>query len=139
MSEPDNNMATIIESRPMSSRSGGIKLLVLASWAAIAAGGWLLWQQRQTIAVLETQIGTLSGASNEVGSLQQAQRELDSARQQLDQQVAQLQQSLQQLQGSLFIGTTMEIIAQTAFQIGGQCARTADRHRHGHQVAEQSG
>ena len=100
MSEPDNNMATIIESRPMSSRSGGIKLLVLASWAAIAAGGWLLWQQRQTIAVLETQIGTLSGASNEVGSLQQAQRELDSARQQLDQQVAQLQQSLQQLQGS---------------------------------------
>ena len=73
MSEPDNNMATIIESRPLSARSGGIKLLVLASWAAIAAGGWLLWQQRQTIAVLETQIGTLSGASNEVGSLQQAQ------------------------------------------------------------------
>ncbi len=73
MSEPDNNMATIIESRPLSSRSSGIKLLVLASWAAIAAGGWLLWQQRQTIAVLETQIGTLSGASNEVGSLQQAQ------------------------------------------------------------------
>jgi uroporphyrin-3 C-methyltransferase len=100
MSEPNSNMATIIESRPVASGNAGIKLLVLASWAALAAIGWFGWQQRQTIAALETQIGTLAGASSEVGALQQTQRQLDSARQQLDQQVMQLAQNLQQLQGS---------------------------------------
>lgn len=100
MSEPNSNMATIIESRPMAAGGAGIKLLVLASWVALATIGWFGWQQRHTITALETQIGTLAGASGEVGALQQAQLQLDSARQQLAQQVAQLEQNLQQSQGS---------------------------------------
>ena len=90
----DSEATTYVPASSVAARSGASmlrNLLLLIILPALAALGWFVWQQQQSLAALST-------AGAEAGVLRQQLQQSDSRVQTLEQQVQLQQQTLQQLQ-----------------------------------------